>query len=792
MRQIKSWAQYYVDWLTRLGIIRFSLLLALFIIVLAVIIQMGVTLLLRGIVDVVDIVRSVFFGLLVTPWAAYFLTAVVDELEDSRQRLTHMVSKLQEMRERDQALNVQLHSNISQLNQQIEETHRAELARQQAMSELKAEVARREQAQLDLEDRSALLRSFIDSSPDIIYYRNPQGAFSGCNLAMEALTGRKEPELIGLSPHDVYEPAIAERVVETDQQVFANNTSFTYEQWMTYPDGHSACFEMRKVPFHDARGNKLGLLGFGRDITERKRYQEQLEQASREKTTFISTISHELRTPLNGIVGLSRILQESRLDSEQRKFLNTIHVSAVTLGNIFNDIIDLDKIDRHRLQIAPARVDLPAFLSDLESLTRLMAEQKGLYLHFDLDGELPHWVLADGTRLRQVLWNLTGNAIKFTEQGGVSLRVYMSPEDADHLHLRFEVDDTGIGIPEAELGKIFAMYYQVNGAKHAVGTGIGLAVSHQLVEAMGGTLEVDSEEGHGSCFALELVVSCLDEPVAEAELPMPALRILLVEDVELNITVATALLEKLGHRVTPARCGAEALALMVPGHFDLVLLDIQLPDMTGFEVADQLVARDGIEALPPLVALTANLIRDKSAYLAHGMTDAIGKPLSVDNLKRVLQQLFMAPLLAAPVIQPALQTSVLAAPQTPVQVISRTVPSAESQALILDMQFLTDYADMVGKPVLMSAVELFEQMMPDYLAELERQLAAGDQAGIVSEAHKIKSAVGAIGLRRLHQLAKQAQSPDLPDWTHQVAHWIAELRGYYPVDLQQLKQWLTS
>src|SRR5574344_878540 len=157
MRQIKTWAQYYVNWLTRLGIIRFSLLLALFIIILAVTIQMGVTLLLRGTVDVVDIVRSVFFGLLVTPWAAYFLTAVVDELEDSRQRLTHMVSKLQEMRERDQALNVQLQNNISQLNQQIEETYKAEAARQQAMSKLKAEVARREQAQRELEERGALL-----------------------------------------------------------------------------------------------------------------------------------------------------------------------------------------------------------------------------------------------------------------------------------------------------------------------------------------------------------------------------------------------------------------------------------------------------------------------------------------------------------------------------------------------------------------------------------------------------------------------------------------------------------
>nr|MBP9569177.1 response regulator [Aeromonadaceae bacterium] len=507
-----------------------------------------------------------------------------------------------------------------------------------------------------------------------------------------------------------------------------------------------------------------------RDVTERQRHQQQLEQASREKTTFISTISHELRTPLNGIVGLSRILQETRLDAEQRQYLNTIHVSAVTLGNIFNDIIDLDKLDRHRLQIAPMRVDLPAFLSDLESLTRLMAEQKGLYLHFDLDGELPHWVLADGTRLRQVLWNLTGNAIKFTEHGGVTLRVYMGTAEHRHLTLRFEVEDTGIGIPASELSKIFTMYYQVNSKKHAVGTGIGLAVSRQLVEAMGGTLEVDSEEGHGSCFVLELTVECLDEPEPESNHVTPNLRILLLEDVELNITVATALLEKLGHTVTPARCGAEALELVKPGLFDLLLLDIQLPDMTGFEVADHLLERYGTHGLPPMVALTANLIRDKSEYLAHGMTDAIGKPLSVDNLKRVLSQLF------APV----------AAPATMKRSASTSLPEA------LDMSFLTDYADMVGKSVLIGAVELFEQMMPSYLSELDSRLETQDREGITSEAHKIKSATGAIGLSRLHQLAKLAQSAELPEWEAQIGEWISGLHHYYPQDLQTLKQWLGS
>ena len=262
-------------------------------------------------------------------------------------------------------------------------------------------------------------------------------------------------------------------------------------------------------------------------------------------------------------------------------------------------------------------------------------------------------------------------------------------------------------------------------------------------------------------------MECLDEPEPESSHATPDLRILLLEDVELNITVATALLEKLGHSVTPARCGAEALELVKPGRFDLLLLDIQLPDMTGFEVADQLLERYGTEGLPPMVALTANLIRDKSEYLAHGMTDAIGKPLSVDNLKRVLSQLFATP-----------ESTQLA------------VPPPEESVEVLDMGFLIDYADMVGKEVLVGAVELFEQMMPQYLNELDARLEIQDREGVTSEAHKIKSAAGAIGLKRLHQLAKLAQSAELAEWEAKIGDWIAELHRHYPQDLAALKRWL--
>lgn len=457
MKQIRVLAQYYVDLMVKLGLVRFSLLLASALVLLAMVVQMAVTFVLRGSVETLDLVRSIFFGLLITPWAVYFLSVVVEQLEESRQRLSRLVDKLEVMRHRDLELNKQLTENITQLNQEIVEREKAEKAHLQVVDKLKEEMGHREQAQIELGQQSALLRSFLDASPDLVYYRNEDNEFSGCNRAMELLTGKSEKQLVGLTPKDVYAPDIAEKVMETDEKVFRHNVSLTYEQWLVYPDGRKACFELRKVPFYDRVGKRHGLMGFGRDITERKRYQDALENASRDKTTFISTISHELRTPLNGIVGLSRILLDTELDAEQLKYLKTIHVSAITLGNIFNDIIEMDKLERRKVQLDNQPVDFTGFMADLENLSGLLVQPKGLKFIMEPQLPLPEKVIADGTRLRQILWNLIGNAVKFTQQGKIVVRVRREGND----RLIFEVEDSGMGIPEDEQDKIFAMYYQV-------------------------------------------------------------------------------------------------------------------------------------------------------------------------------------------------------------------------------------------------------------------------------------------------------------------------------------------
>lgn len=774
MKQIRLLAQYYVDLMMKLGLVRFSMLLALALVVLAIVVQMAVTMVLHGQVESIDVIRSIFFGLLITPWAVYFLSVVVEQLEESRQRLSRLVQKLEEMRERDLSLNVQLKDNIAQLNQEIAVREKAEAELQETIGQLKIEIKEREETQIQLEQQSSFLRSFLDASPDLVFYCNEDKEFSGCNRAMELLTGKSEKQLVHLKPADVYSPEAAAKVIETDEKVFRHNVSLTYEQWLDYPDGRKACFEIRKVPYYDRVGKRHGLMGFGRDITERKRYQDALERASRDKTTFISTISHELRTPLNGIVGLSRILLDTELTAEQEKYLKTIHVSAVTLGNIFNDIIDMDKMERRKVQLDNQPVDFTSFLADLENLSALQAQQKGLRFNLEPTLPLPHQVITDGTRLRQILWNLISNAVKFTQQGQVTVRVRY--DEGDMLH--FEVEDSGIGIPQDELDKIFAMYYQVkdsHGGKPATGTGIGLAVSRRLAKNMGGDITVTSEQGKGSTFTLTIhapsVAEEVDDAFDEDDMPLPALNVLLVEDIELNVIVARSVLEKLGNSVDVAMTGKAALEMFKPGEYDLVLLDIQLPDMTGLDISRELTKRYPREDLPPLVALTANVLKDKQEYLNAGMDDVLSKPLSVPALTAMIKKFWDT--------------------QDDEESTVTTEENSKSEAL-LDIPMLEQYLELVGPKLITDGLAVFEKMMPGYVSVLESNLTAQDKKGIVEEGHKIKGAAGSVGLRHLQQLGQQIQSPDLPAWEDNVGEWIEEMKEEWRHDVEVLKAWVAK
>ncbi len=642
MKQIKSWAQYYVDLMTKLGLVRFSMFLATAIIVLAVSIQMGVTLFLRGTVDIVDLVRSVFFGLLVTPWAVYFLSIVVDQLEDSRQRLTRMVRKLQDMRERDLELNSQLQENISRLNAQIAETNRAETLRQQAIEDLENEVFQREKAQLHLGERTALLRSFIDCSPDLVYYRNEDEQFSGCNRAMEELTGKVEAELIGLTPFDVYKHDIASKVVETDKQVFAQNEPLTYEQWLEYPDGRKAYFELRKVPFFDRFGKRLGLLGFGRDITERKQYQDKLEKASRDKTTFISTISHELRTPLNGILGYAQLLDEDqRLPEHVKHAVGVIKRGGDHLLSLVEGTLDIARIESGKLTLDLKPVRLDDLLRQITGLIEHEARAKHLRFVADIDPALPVAVRADERRVRQILINVLGNAVKFTTTGQVTFKVRYAREIA-----QVDITDTGPGIAQAELDKIFEPFARGSSAagNAASGTGLGLTISKMLTDLMGGEMSVSSTPGQGTTFRIRLFlpqVRVAGGLLAAAPRGQRTgyvgdrRRIWVVDNEEADRGLLMRILEPLGFEVTPFASGLDCLAgLRVCPPTQLphaVFMDLAMPGLDGWATL-RAIRTEGLSQAPAAI-VSANAF-DKALENDVGIApeDFIVKPVRVAEL----------------------------------------------------------------------------------------------------------------------------------------------------------------
>ena len=623
-----SWAIRFAQFVQRFGTLKLSILF----VVLSLVFTLGGSYVIRvsmgSQVQPDDFISAVVLTMLSAPWVLYFFSELIKQLENSRTNLKEVVSQLESLREEDVFLNRELQSNIRQLNHEIEQRKQAQEEREALFKDLEKEIQDKSEQEAQARRLSTLLRSIIDASPDLIYYRNEEGRFAGCNRIAELMTGKTEQELLGLTPKDVYEEELARQIVASDHEVLETNASITEELWLRFADGRRRYFEMKRVPFFDKDGNRLGLLSFGRDMTERKQAENAAAKASTDKTRFIATISHELRTPLNGIVGLSRMLRDTELSEEQFNWVSTIYASAITLGNIFNDIIDLDKLDRDKLELSLKTISLKDFTEELSSIIRLLAADKQLELKTTINEPLPRLVEIDGTRLRQILWNILFNAVKFTQKGHVSLTVSSTKPDGDKAYVTFVIEDTGVGIPESEIDKIFAMYYQVDHPDHqsATGTGIGLAICKQMVDLMKGEIHVSSKVGKGTRFEIVLPVQISNSPMKVAQLQVTGLNILLVEDIELNVMVAKALLEKLGQKVDVAMTGQEAIDKVRENQYDLILLDIQLPDMTGFDVASTIIEED-LVMQTPIVALTANVIKKRDEYLENGMDDVIAKPI---------------------------------------------------------------------------------------------------------------------------------------------------------------------
>ncbi len=523
------------------------------------------------------------------------------------------------------------------------------------------DITERKQAEEALRSSENLYRLLADNVHDIIWTTNPMLKPQYVSPSFSHLMGFPQAE--GIS-------AIHENIILTSPFMASHSSILTlsedhplhWESEITTATGEILWLESIAAPLPESSNQFSGIIGVTRDITTRKKIileleaaREQAFAASRAKSEFLAHMSHEVRTPMNGVLGMLQLLKMTELDDEQQDYVKTAMESGKSLLTIINDILDYSKIEAGKLQMTPEEFVIRDMIKTLIASFKTAINPRKVKLISLVDPEVPEVLVADHVRIRQILYNLVGNAIKFTEQGNISIAVrFKGGIDANQVLLECAVADTGIGIPDDVGDKLFEPFTQIDSRrqKKIQGTGLGLSIVKLLVMQMNGSVHLERNEAEGTTVTFTLVVEKGQAQTTEIP-PSPAptllltsphrrLSTLIVEDEHINQQILLAILSKLGHRVTLAANGYIALDLLLSKHFDIVLMDVQMPEMDGLE-ATKIIRTSkefsGIHTIP-IIALTAYAMAgDKDKCLAAGMSSYLSKPVDIKKLENLLQKL---------------------------------------------------------------------------------------------------------------------------------------------------------
>ncbi|GBC96057.1 Sensory/regulatory protein RpfC [bacterium HR16] len=624
--------------------------------------------------------------------------------------------------------------------------------------------AERDREQLRLHARA------LEMAGNAIVITDHNGTIQWVNPAFTAITGYAREEALGKNPRILKSGRHDRTFYEQMWGTILNGQVWKGEVVNRRKDGNLYHEAMTIAPVWDENGSITHFVAIKQDITERKRFEQQLSEAleraqaaNRAKSEFLANMSHEIRTPMNGILGMAQLLMDTPLNEEQRDYVTTLKTSAESLLSLLGDILDISRIEAGKMELHYAPLHLHQMVHQVARLFDARAKEKGLFLQVEIAEEVPSDLVGDELRLRQILSNFVGNAVKFTESGGITIQVSLAETGGEasvaslrqHLGilesyrtvwLRLAVSDTGIGIPAEKQEIIFESFTQADGSatRRYGGSGLGLAINRQLVTLMGGTVGVRSEEGKGSTFwaVLPLFTPNMEQSQGTVSGDLPrsqggaeksllssparaARRVLLVEDNEVNRKVAVRLLERLGYEVDVASDGEEAVEKTALRRYDAVLMDVHMPRVDGLEATRLIRERErGTGEHQVIIAMTASAMKeDVQRCLASGMDEYLSKPVKMEVLQEMLEKW---------------QNS--------------DSPAESAELSPIDRDFLTD---MTGGDAEFERelLQEFLSTIPGLIEQVRQAIASGNSTALAGAAHTIKGSARAVGAQTFAEIA---------------------------------------